>query len=373
MPNSINNKLHAAFTALFIAAWYAYPIIRSSSGDLHGHTQIVNHFLGGEAWLAPHPLFHSFLIFSSSVAPQLGLLAHGIIISIACAAATGFLMYWLLRENLPSQIKNHFVSILSLTLLMLGPISIFTWQEFYVGYISPNSFHNPTMHALKPFVLLSLIFSLRFFRKVKPGVKDMYGAHLGAFFGLLAKPCFHPFFAASLAILNFKKQRKLVVLTLIPVLILTTFQFYLTYFSGIDPSSTKIVFKPFSVALFYAQTPLTLGVRTLLSFALPLFWLSIRVKYSVKSPLLKVCWLQVFFSLTLAFLFAESGDRETESNLFWFAEISLFSLMTISALEITNTLFKKIMSTPDKWALSLLFFLHLISGVIFFYTPYFES
>ena len=103
---------------------------------------------------APHPLFHLLTAAVHALLPVPSYLAAAVVVGSAAQVGLALVLYRLILadQERPTPPEAWAAAGWALALMLLGPISVFTWSrhQLYLGYIMPNVFHNPTVTLLKP-------------------------------------------------------------------------------------------------------------------------------------------------------------------------------------------------------------------------------
>ncbi len=262
-----------------------------------------------------------------------------------------------------------------LVLLLVGPIFIFTFPErLYLGYFSPNPFHNPTYILFRPFVLI-VFFGVTDNFIAKWNWKEAIVIAFAIMCATLAKPSFTLTFLPAIGLVflffHIKKIKQINWLYfIIPLgltsLILLASQFYINY-SG-DRGDTLIL-APFQALLNYVPNIFLILVFCLLSILFPLLVSLIFYKDNVKSVSFQLVWMNFFVALGMGYLIGEKINLRS-NNFAWGVMIAVFLLfveaMIIFGKEINKNGFKAIFKSWKMSLTSAVLFLHLVCGVVYF-------
>lgn len=321
---------------------------------------------GELATRTPHFLYHVTLALVHRLTPAADYTPAALVVGLGCYLALAVLAYSLLRPALTGRGAPAASLILALALLLVGPINLFTLLtgNLYLGYINPNTYHNPTTLLLKPLALGVFLFTLRGLRgESAPWWMIAASAVLGAL-STLAKPSLALALLPALPLLiglrMLRRQpitgRLLIIGVGLPVFGVLLWQYL--YFTGASSQSG------FEIAPFKVINSLTdsLWPRLLLSLAFPgavyLLYPGSRRDLAVNSA-----WLLLAIAFTQFVLLAER-DHWRDANFYWGCEVGLFILFLM-----TMRFFLRQPGGDDGRALLKrrlclsLFALHLIGGL----------
>ncbi len=224
----------------------------------------------------------------------------------------------------------------AITITFLAPAMFLAiWDgSYYYGYIGLANYHNPTIHLLKPFALLSFMHA----SKAVSGEHSRWG-HIGlaAFWMVLAawiKPNYTMAILPALVLVigirliqRVKLDWKMLVFGFyLPGLISLLIQWLIAYYYG-DPGE-GIIFAPFVVEGTYSHF---LWIKFFLSALFPLVVLVIARRYLWKDSDLLVGWAGFLSGAAQFYLLAEGGERLLHGNFRWSGQIMLFLLLVVAA------------------------------------------
>jgi len=151
------------FTALFSIAFFLFfkQALNNTIGlypsDIQSHINFARDFSNGNLHSLAHPGFH---ILSLAVASVFGMSlqkASSLVMAILVVVNT-FLTYLIVKKLL---VNNNYSdeSMIGIALILNFLTAIYNpfSGNFYLGQGSPNVWHNPTMTAVKPFALISIV------------------------------------------------------------------------------------------------------------------------------------------------------------------------------------------------------------------------
>ena len=316
----------------------------------------------------PHILYHVFIIALVKLLPFLSYINAGLIVSLGYCIATPVILYQIVRSALsgigwrPSLLAG----LVTVALLLVTNINLLTLQQqdLYFGYIPINIYHNPTIFVLKPFALLTFVFTLAVLenRIVFRLVTALMGAII-VFLCIFAKPNYLiSFLPASILIAGYRWLRReplpwqlFLFGIVVPATLLIGIQYLMT-FGGNNES--RVIFAPLA---WMNDTSVNLIPKFLLS---TLFPLSIYLLYwsSARNTLaLNLSWLSFVFGAAQVYLFVETGERMAHGNFLWSAQITLFILFVCSTIFWLKQNYRE----WRWWVSAVIFMLHLVSGIIF--------
>ena len=222
----------------------------------------------------------------------------------------------------------------SLTFVAPAMLLVFWDRLYYYGYIGLANYHNPTIHLLKPFALLSFMYASR----AASGERSKWGSiALAAFWMILSawiKPSYTlailPALGLVIGIRVLQRIRidwKMILFGFfLPVLLSLFFQWLIAYQYG-DPGE-GIIFAPFQVEGAYSHN---LAIKFFLSALFPLIILVIARRSLLKDSNLLVGWTGFLMGAAQFYLLAEGGERMYHANFRWSGQIMLFLLFVVTA------------------------------------------
>lgn len=384
-PHGNNTITTTIIAACLLVGMIYLPIIQRMTliaYDYLVHIKLAEKMLLGGAILTPHFLLQAAVaaiaaIFTVTV--QTATLS--LLVIAVCAAA------FIIARSIAKEVSSLSVIIyLTAALLLVAPLAVpFPFDKhLYLGYISTNVFHNPTMILLKPLALLSFGYAvtaidnherLQKFSWLLCGMTTIACA--------LTKPsftiCILPAMALLILYRLFTKKslskNMLLFGFFLPALLVLALQFRMTYGSsqiqGVYSGSSQIIFAPLAVMQAYSSW---LPAKLLLSLTFPLTLLLCYFRSVTKDTGLLLGWLAFFFGAAYTYLLAESGPRMLQGNFSWSAQIALFILFVNSARFLFGH--ERSAKTADRNKFYLcngVLFLHLIFGIIFYVSEYLHT
>ena len=276
------------------------------------------------------PLSH--FVFQYGVAlfyhSGLSLIASATLLLLIATVATALVVYVIFRRDS----EPWLAASLTFGILVIGPLSIVTLPEknLYLGYMTPNAYHNPTLGLLKPAALGLLMLGARAFERGVPSPRWglVVGAAALSVLSCLTKPSFQICFLPGLGLLTAlaivrreEVDLRLCVLGIAVPSFLTLGWQYSVSFDQVQTS--EIFVAPFKVINFLADQ---VFLKFLLSLVLPAAVTASFFREAVKDKQLMIAWATAVFGFTYAYFLAESGSRITHGNFLWSGYISVFVL-----------------------------------------------
>lgn len=262
-----------------------------------------------------------------------------------------------------------------IVLLLVGPIFLFTFPErMYLGYISPNPYHNPTYVLFRPFVLLILFNAIDNLR----AKWDWKQSALMAFWILcatLAKPNFTLTFVPTIGLMvvyYFVKKVKPVnwfyaigPVGLTAVIVLIS-QFIINY---AGERGDQLIFAPFTAVLNYVPNVPMAILFLLLSILFPLLVSIIYWKYASTRLSFQLVLVNFLVSLGYGYFIAERINLYS-NNFGWGMMIAVFLLFFETLVIFGQQLLNRETGQGLKsWKVLVpggALLLHLVCGVIYY-------
>jgi len=291
-----------------------------------------------------YPVWHIICYAANAVLAKFGI--SGILIDkVIIAGVTSvfeILTYVSLLYALSYFIKNEeckdYCGAYVLILLIEGPLFIpKVNQNYYLGQLTANPWHNPTTIAVKAISILCFVFYTKLFRKFdnqeKISIKEILTVGSLLAFSALCKPSFYQMFVPGLALACFielicTKGRALwfdiqMFFSVLPVMVVSLVQMKLSFVE----QGNGIGFKLWYVVGMYSSHP---GLSFLISIPFVVFVCILTYKDLIrdKMMLISVC---AFLSGALQYALLYQTQDAGSGNFAWGAYLGL-GLLNISAL-----------------------------------------
>lgn len=379
-------------TAAVSAPVYYQRLREPTTDDYDAHVVFTLRLLNRDlppTFVLAHPLLQliiGFLYWAGR--GRVDIFEAAAFVQVAAQVAAALAIYFWLG-NIPGKPGTLWRVLVSLTLTLVAPIMLFAPLDgkFYFGYIGLASYHNPTVHLLRPFAVLSFIFVIRTVTHTRTPVVWMAVSAALMFGGALAKPSYTTSILPVLGLIGLwglwrGKQtagshdsiwkaawsaidwRLLILGLALPALLSIVLQTVVVYLVP-DADPVGIMLAPFVVERAFSDY---LPWKFLLSIAFPLvaalfFWRKYREDVS-----LPLAWLAFFSGVLQLYLLAETGDRLMHGNFRWSAQITLFLLFVATARFLLNRAGDlPLWQRSAAWAVYLL---HLAGGVAYYIASY---
>lgn len=384
--SSVDNLAKRNYLAplLLIGALYG-PILyrmQNRASDYQVHAKIAAQMSAGHDLLTPHFLYQLLLIFIDKIT-NFGFAFAGMLTVLACAMLTAVILY-----DKVSAIDHRQALGLSVALLLVSPVLFLATVDdhLYFGYLGINVFHNPTILLLKPLALASFFYAADLCRNRTFSKTCLVTSTLITILAVMAKPSFTICIIPSLLLFTLIKlirkrpfdRHMLVAGFILPALVILIFQYFITYSSaqigGVYAGASSVIFAPFAVMSTFSTHLL---IKFICSVLFPLGVLICYFRSALRNQELRIAWVCFFFGAAYSYLLAESGPRMIQGNFLWSAQITLFILFVASLLLVLRHLreARSKGATIDRRIMvcSLLFALHLLSGIIFYSYEFYDT
>ncbi len=369
----------AALTILLILVvavsapiYYRRILIPPADTDYGAHIEFTMQLVQRDR-VTPHILSHPLLQLSVGFIywasrNRIGLWESMIIVLVASQAVTAVIFYiWL--GKLAGRFGEFWRVFWSLTLTLVAPVMLLAPLDgfFYYGYIGLASYHNPTVHLLRPLALWSFILVLRAFEEQKSTWGWVALSALLMIFSALAKQNYAMSILpalAALAVLRWLQKkpidwRMLLGGAMLPGLVVLGGQAAVMY-GAPEVDSSGIAFAPLLVESAFSDHLLW---KFLLSALFPLTLLVVDFRRVIRAPALQLAWIAFLGGAAQTYLLAESGEREMHANFRWSAQITLFLLFAASIRHFARAL-------PADWKVRAAawgtYLAHWVGGMVYY-------
>ena len=343
----------------------------------------------------PHTLFAKFVVIIRALLPAnilvlISPLAKQVfdlksfeisawLLMIFCYIGTIFWLFWKFNKEwsgVEEKKKLGLIIFSVFTILLVFPIFIFTYPEqMYLGYVSPNPFHNPTYILFRPFVLLafySIVENLFSKWQWKKSILIL----VFILCGTLAKPSFTitilPAVGIMIVLFYTREIKKINWLYLIFPLGLTSLVVLLTQYivnySGYW--GDQVVFAPFNVVMSYVSSWPLVIVFWVLSILFPLLVAIFYFREIEGKISFRLVWLNFLVAALLNLLLGEKFNLGS-NNFGWGTMIAVFLLFLEAIIIFGKKLLeiKTFCSTKSLQIISLggILLVHLVCGFIYYF------
>jgi hypothetical protein len=372
-------------TAAVSAPVYYYRILTPTENDYGTHILFTQKMLERQlppTFILAHPLLELIIGFLYWAGRGLiGLWETAVLVQVLAQVAAALVLYaWIGQPGGSRSGAWRYVRVFfALTLTLVGPVILLAPLDgrFYFGYIGLASYHNPTVHLLRPLALVSFILAVRVFQRPSPGWMVALSAAI-VVAAALVKPNYAmtilPALAGLTAWFLFKKRaidwRLLIWGQVIPALLSIAFATVLIYFVP-DADKAGLTIAPFAVELGFSSF---LAPKFLLSILFPLgaallFWHAGRQfrggGMSGDAGML-LAWAAFSAGVVQLYLLAETGERFFHGNFRWGAQITLFILFAATVRFLFQRAAAAELPSVRRWLLLGLYAAHLAGGLAYY-------
>lgn len=353
----------------------------------------------------PHFLYHTATALIFVIIPDIDIATAGAWVMILSYLSLMLIIYWQMRRTtqLPPTLPILLITFgLTVGLMIIAPINIFTPENLYFGYLTPHVYHNPTINIMKPFSVLLFFMSLRLFHQKEPLTWGwIIPFALLTFLSLVAKPSFIMAFIPALGLLTLAltlrpiyrglaegqslkrivtniSQRQLINWPVLLGGIILPSVAILYYQTTTWTSSGGIGIDPFRVffewTLHYDKNAdQQILFKFIMSSAFPLTVYLLHLRSSYRSLMFNLVWLMFLVSVAYAYLLVDytviaAGDFT------WSSQIAALILHIVAAIFLLNHYGARLSEEhlkPLQWAFLIccvaIFALHVISGIYWYH------
>jgi len=326
----IINFLNLALVFIIIYFLIQMQTQKLIPSDVRYHIDTIQQYLDGTHFI-PHPFWH-LGTYSLSKLLSIDLDAAASIFTALLVTAYAIIIYLIakdLDEFRENEAKWFLITFISMT---IGPFFLASFNPFiYMGQGSPTIWHNVTLLTVKPFALLSVFFTIKFFLTNRSSYFIL--ALIITILSIFAKPSYIIVFLPSLVVYMLlkryfdKRQLQFVLVVIFLSVSALAYQF-LNQFG--DKGESKIIIDFLGVWSLY--TP-NVAVSILLALGLPMLITLFNYPSVKENEYIKFTWLLVFFSLILFACFAEEGYFYRHANFSWSLMIALSLIYIFTIIE----------------------------------------
>lgn len=266
---------------------------------------------------------------------KLGLYASLMVVQTVAQVLTALVLYaWFgtLREGISNRARAFWAG----SLTLVAPVMLLAiWDgQFYYGYIGLANYHNPTIHLLRPFALMSFTLAVAALQSARASTRRVLAAATLTLAAGLIKPNYALIILPAivlLAVFHYWRRQPLDWRTLglgfvVPGLLVLSSQWVVAFWLA-RGEQAGIVVQPLVVVDAFSDFLLP---KFLLSILFPLAVLVIGGRDAFRDGALQLAWLGFVAGAAQMYLLAESGDRMFDGNFRWSAQIGSFLLFAAS-------------------------------------------
>ncbi len=376
---------------IFLVTYYVFylQVINPHGGDIVVHMQKARVLddvltLSDCGWHFVTYLFYVCLPVEIGVAACLSTASFN--------ALTAIVILWILERYFDRDMRSFtLMTVVTLVCMMVGPLYLrFYNPHYYLGQGSPNIWHNPTTLAVRPFMLLIVVWTVDYWNFDEKETVSLAGRQIkkvNAYELLLAvtllvstlmKPSFLMVYCPVCAVVilyRLVKSRgrlfgKLVLRNLyfLPSLFVFLWQYIRIFiFGGALNSSPGVEIAFLRVARIFAPSVI---VSLILKMAFPILVILIWRKKIFQDPLFRVVFLQALVGLFISWTFAETGGRAEHGNFGWGNVLASFFLWMMCILFYVRELYRDKDKFAGDWKLKwkygipgVILLWHLLAGI----------
>jgi hypothetical protein len=366
---------------LFVT-YYSIILLYRVPTDLQPHAKMAYSFAKGEVQLPPNFLYFFLVALGTGFSKQYAIYYISSVLLISMAITAKFFItayyskktcYILLQTNA----TPYIIAILMLFVFALPGLNYFSANEFYMGQLVPNVWHNSTTICLMPFSVILFFESCKcLFSEKQQSSGNKFYIVLLILINALIKPSFlfallPGVFLFLFAEFLFLKNLRNVCTKLLPYLagvILIYIEYYfiykLDYVGSINGAKLRpgVTISPF--VIWRAFSP-NFFIAFLTSCLFPLVYLTATKGKVLKSKLVKFAAVNYVMGLLVWILLAEEGVRKSDGNFIWQMVVVSYLLFFTMIMEFTNAVKIKAIAGLKKWVIGGSFFLHFAWGVFY--------
>jgi hypothetical protein len=320
-----------------------------------------------------HPALQFVLAFMHELTlGRLGLYASLMIVQVVAQVGTALILYFWMAEGAQDRFRA-LPAFVAAGLTFVAPILLIApWDGlFYFGYVGLASYHNPTIHLLRPFALLSFILACRALRGGRSPTFTVAAAGALMVTSLLIKPNYALCILPAIAIVAWLRWRAhrspdwrmLLFGFFLPASIVLLAQWAVGFWMA-RGEETGFLLRPLEVEQAFSGYLLP---KFLLSIVFPVVVLAATPRDGLRDDGLALAWFAFLFGAAQMYLLAESGDRFYHGNFRWGAQIALFLLFATSARFLLQTRASPSAPHGRRWVIGWASFAaHLTAGAAYY-------
>jgi hypothetical protein len=370
------------FTSFFIfLGYYLLLLFRHTNSDIQAHAQIAYSYAVNNDKLFPNFLYF-FLVamlagFSKNIYLYYG--ASVFLISLALCFKFFLSQYYLRKYSLPEKNKPGYLlpAIAMMFAFALPGVNFFQSNEYYLGQLPPNVWHNSTVIFLMPFTILLFFksYNLLFSDTINKQERQ-WQIFLLIVVNALIKPSFLFTLIPSVFFFFvwfnlFSKTNKKKMRLLLPFaagLAFIAIEYYLIFtrghISNVVSSSLKssVIIEPFLVWKNYSPNML---IALITSCFFPLVYVLISKGKVLKNTMVQFAGINYIAALGIWILFAEEGVRKFDANFCWQVIVASYLLFFSFLLHFFNENKLHSLNGSKQYVVGGAFLLHFIWGIVY--------
>lgn len=370
------------FTSFIIfLGYYLLLLFRHTSSDIQAHAQIAYSYAVNNDKLFPNFLYF-FLValfagFSKNIYLYYG--ASVVLISLALCFKFFLSQYYLRKYSLPDKNKPGYLlpAVAMMFAFALPGVNFFQSNEYYLGQLPPNVWHNSTVIFLMPFTILFFFKSYNLlFTDIVDKQKEQWQIFFLIVINALIKPSFLFTLIPSVFFFFvwfnlFSKTNKKKLSLLLPFatgLAFIAIEYYLIFTRGhisnvvSSPVKSSVIIEPFVVWKNYSPNML---VALITSCFFPLVYVLISKGKVLKNTMIQFAGINYIAALGIWILFAEEGARKFDANFCWQVIVASYLLFFSFLIHFINEKKSQSLSRSKQYIVGGAFLLHFIWGIVY--------
>ncbi len=305
--------------------------------DIQAISQVLSMF--------PHFLFHLFVYATYKIFSLSSFAEAALVVSTSAYIIGTLITFWLMTRILGkprTYVSGLVYGAVTIALMLLMPIDIFTPTNLFVGYIGVNAYHNPTIVLLKPTAMILFWCALAVFKspykadgKERRAIPVLVCCAASVFCVMTKSSYMIALLPALIVVVTYRAVRRqpldwvlFIEGILLPAIVTLGLQILL--FS----SSEGFIFAPLAVIYSWTRinpnAPNDIFLKFMLSILFPLFVYVFYFKAAIKKLYLNLAWVVFAFGAAYMYLLAEGGERLGHANFTWSTICALFILFIVS-------------------------------------------
>jgi hypothetical protein len=397
----IINCLVALAVFIFFSTYYylivvSYPPADISASDIRVHAVIAHSFAVNHDNLPPNFLYDFLVALVAGFSNQLPSYYTASILLLSGAITAKFLISYSYLIKYAEFKRNVIIFALAIAMLFAFPLPGLDFFQskvpyfgnlirvFYLGQLTPNVWHNPTVIFVMPFAVLLFFksYELLFEINTQHNKNLLITIALLIVANVLIKPSFLFTLLPSVFILfgynkYFLKNGHSRYYQLLPYLLGIVFvaiEYYSIYqlnhtnnagnSIANNDGQSSIIIAPFEVWRGYSSN---IFIAAITSLFFPLIYLLISKGSPLKSKLVLFATVNFIIALGIWVLFAEEGGRKFHGNFIWQVVITNYLLFFSLLLNFMREIELKKLSRKNILIIGSAFLLHFVWGVVYWF------
>jgi len=338
MPNLFNTKhiilLAFYFIIFLIVVFLVSHQLESPSdyssyaSDLGSHIFFVEPFFNGKTYI-PHPMWHIFVHYMNYI--TLDDKFSAAIVTALLVILWMYIVQIIYKFFIRDEKRNIYLYSFLFITFIIGPAYIPFFSNYIImGVGSPNLWNNVTLITVKPFAILTVLFTILSLEK-----KNIYYYLLGAaslLISIFAKPSFVIVFLPALVLLVIIKKiyskENIIYVAVLSLISIGALAYQFTHTFGEGKGKIIISF----LGVWSLASP-NVFISILLAILFPLLYFIFNLNTAKKNNYLLLTWIMTFISIIYAAFLAEDGPRFNHGNFFWSYMISLSLLYVFTLID----------------------------------------